>query len=161
MSFDDFKKPNRFVGMHAHDGYSTYDGLGYPADHLDFVLENGMDAFPSPTTATATHFPSSGSTVRNYASKDTRSAPSQVVSSTLFHALRNGKRSIRLIAIESRRNVMPVSRKPYLRSTSTRMPRKTRLKAVTLLRMRRIARHTIRMLWIGSAAITWSSQHAT
>ena len=45
MSFDDFKKPNRFVGMHAHDGYSTYDGLGYPADHLDFVLENGMDAF--------------------------------------------------------------------------------------------------------------------
>ena len=45
MSFDDFKKPNRFVGMHGHDGYSTYDGLGYPADHLDFVLENGMDAF--------------------------------------------------------------------------------------------------------------------
>jgi DNA polymerase-3 subunit alpha len=45
VSFDNFKKPNRFVGMHAHDGYSTYDGLGYPADHLDFVLENGMDAF--------------------------------------------------------------------------------------------------------------------
>ena len=39
------RPPNRFVGLHAHDGFSTYDGLGYPADHIDFVLNNGMDAW--------------------------------------------------------------------------------------------------------------------
>ena len=38
-------KPNRFVGLHAHTGFSVFDGLGYPADHIDFVLENGMDAW--------------------------------------------------------------------------------------------------------------------
>ena len=38
-------KPKRFVGLHAHTGFSVFDGLGYPADHIDFVLENGMDAW--------------------------------------------------------------------------------------------------------------------
>lgn len=37
--------PKRFVGLHAHSGFSTYDGLGYPKEHMDFVLENGMDAW--------------------------------------------------------------------------------------------------------------------
>ena len=37
--------PNRFVGLHGHTGFSVFDGLGYPADHIDFVLENGMDAW--------------------------------------------------------------------------------------------------------------------
>ena len=37
--------PKRFVGLHAHDGSSVYDGLGYPNEHIDFVLENGMNAF--------------------------------------------------------------------------------------------------------------------
>ena len=45
MSFKNFKVPNRFVGLHGHSGFSTYDGLGYPADHIDFVLENQMDAW--------------------------------------------------------------------------------------------------------------------
>ena len=39
------RKPNRFVGLHAHDGFSTFDGLDYPQDHIDFVKSNGMDAF--------------------------------------------------------------------------------------------------------------------
>jgi len=39
------RKPNRFVGLHAHDGFSTFDGLDYPQDHIDFVRQNGMDAF--------------------------------------------------------------------------------------------------------------------
>ena len=34
--------PTKFVGLHCHSGFSVYDGLGYPADHIDFVLENGM-----------------------------------------------------------------------------------------------------------------------
>ena len=37
--------PQRFVGLHAHDGFSVNDGLGYPQEHLDFVVENGMDAW--------------------------------------------------------------------------------------------------------------------
>ena len=37
-------KPRHFVGLHAHDGFSTFDGLDYPQDHIDFVRENGMNA---------------------------------------------------------------------------------------------------------------------
>jgi DNA polymerase III subunit alpha len=37
--------PTRFVGLHGHTGFSVFDGLGYPSDHIDFVLENGMDAW--------------------------------------------------------------------------------------------------------------------
>lgn len=36
--------PNRFVGLHNHTGFSPYDGLGYPSEHFDFCLENGLDA---------------------------------------------------------------------------------------------------------------------
>jgi len=39
------RPPNRFVGLHAHSGFSTMDGLGYPAQHIDFVLKNGMDSW--------------------------------------------------------------------------------------------------------------------
>ena len=38
------KTPTKFVGLHAHDGFSTFDGLDYPQDHIDFVRENGMNA---------------------------------------------------------------------------------------------------------------------
>ena len=37
--------PTRFVGLHGHTGFSVFDGLGYPSDHIDFVIENGMDAW--------------------------------------------------------------------------------------------------------------------
>ena len=36
--------PTKFVGLHAHDGFSTFDGLDYPQDHIDFVMSNGMNA---------------------------------------------------------------------------------------------------------------------
>ena len=39
------RQPNRFVGMHAHSGFSTFDGMGYPQEHIDYVLENGMNAW--------------------------------------------------------------------------------------------------------------------
>ena len=32
------KPPNRFVSLHAHDGFSTFDGLDYPQEHIDFML---------------------------------------------------------------------------------------------------------------------------
>jgi DNA polymerase III subunit alpha len=46
MTIDIIRPPERFVGLHAHSGFSTFDGLGYPADHIDFVLSEaqGMDA---------------------------------------------------------------------------------------------------------------------
>ena len=39
------KPPNRFVSLHAHDGFSTFDGLDYPQEHIDFIRGNGMDAW--------------------------------------------------------------------------------------------------------------------
>ncbi len=39
------KVPSRFVGLHCHSGFSTFDGLDYPQDHIDSVIENGMDAW--------------------------------------------------------------------------------------------------------------------
>ena len=30
--------PTRFTGLHAHSSFSTFDGLGYPKEHIDFVL---------------------------------------------------------------------------------------------------------------------------
>jgi len=39
------KTPQRFVGMHAHDGFSTFDGLGYPQEHIDYIRASGMDAW--------------------------------------------------------------------------------------------------------------------
>ena len=37
--------PNKFISLHSHDGFSTFDGLGYPQEHIDFVIENGMDGW--------------------------------------------------------------------------------------------------------------------
>ncbi len=34
----------KFVGLHGHDTYSIFDGLGFPSDHMNFAYENGMDA---------------------------------------------------------------------------------------------------------------------
>ena len=47
LSFKNIIPPNRFVGLHAHSTFSTFDGMGYPSNHVDFVLseEQGMDAF--------------------------------------------------------------------------------------------------------------------
>jgi len=39
------KIPKNFTSLHAHDGFSTFDGLGYPQEHIDFVLQNGMDSW--------------------------------------------------------------------------------------------------------------------
>ena len=47
MSFNDkIIMPNRFAGLHCHSGTgSPYDGLGYPDQHIDFVLSNEMDSW--------------------------------------------------------------------------------------------------------------------
>jgi DNA polymerase III subunit alpha len=33
-----------FVGLHAHDGFSVGDGLGFPHEHFNFAYENGLEA---------------------------------------------------------------------------------------------------------------------
>ena len=33
-----------FVGLHAHDGFSIGDGLGFPDEHFDFAFSNGLEA---------------------------------------------------------------------------------------------------------------------
>ena len=42
-----FSGPKRFTGLHCHSSFSTFDGLGYPKDHIDFVTseEQGMDSW--------------------------------------------------------------------------------------------------------------------
>lgn len=37
--------PKKFVGLHAHDGFSTFDGLSNPQEHIDFIVNNGMDSW--------------------------------------------------------------------------------------------------------------------
>ena len=44
MSFD-LSRPQKFFGLHSHTGFSTFDGLGYPQEHIDFCLENGLDGW--------------------------------------------------------------------------------------------------------------------
>ena len=44
---DIIRPPDRFTGLHAHSGFSTWDGLGYPSDHINFILseQQGMDSW--------------------------------------------------------------------------------------------------------------------
>ncbi len=41
----DLMSPKRFVGLHSHTNASILDAIGTPNEHIDFVLENGMDAW--------------------------------------------------------------------------------------------------------------------
>lgn len=42
---DGREAPKRFVALHAHSNFSTFDGLDFPQEHIDYVIENGMDAW--------------------------------------------------------------------------------------------------------------------
>lgn len=42
---DILRPPSRFVSLHSHSHFSTYDGLGYPSDHMDFAVKNGLDGW--------------------------------------------------------------------------------------------------------------------
>jgi DNA polymerase-3 subunit alpha len=47
MSLKSIIPPTQFTGLHAHTSFSTFDGLGYPKDHIDFITseEQGMDSW--------------------------------------------------------------------------------------------------------------------
>lgn len=36
--------PKRFVGLHSHTGFSPFDGLGYPDEHMLHCMASGLDA---------------------------------------------------------------------------------------------------------------------
>ena len=36
------RQPTKFVGLHGHTGFSAFDGLGYPDEHFDFCITNGL-----------------------------------------------------------------------------------------------------------------------
>jgi hypothetical protein len=42
---DILRPPSNYVSLHGHDSFSSYDGLGYPADHIDFCIKNGLDGW--------------------------------------------------------------------------------------------------------------------
>ena len=44
---DLIRPPEKFVGFHSHSGFSSFDGLGYPEDHIKWVTSEaqGMDAW--------------------------------------------------------------------------------------------------------------------
>ena len=39
------RPPDRFVSIHGHTDFSPYDGLGHPAQHIDFCLGNKLDGW--------------------------------------------------------------------------------------------------------------------
>jgi len=41
----ELKRPEKFFGLHSHDGFSVFDGLGLPQEHIDFCAENGLDGW--------------------------------------------------------------------------------------------------------------------
>lgn len=47
--------PKRFVGLHAHDGFSTFDGMGLPQEHFDFVMSNTREELDVPALAITNH----------------------------------------------------------------------------------------------------------
>jgi DNA polymerase-3 subunit alpha len=38
-------RPTKFSGLHSHSGFSTFDGLGYPKEHMEWCIENGLDSW--------------------------------------------------------------------------------------------------------------------
>lgn len=45
MDKKDIQQPNKFVGLHAHSVVGSIgDAIGLPQEHIEFALNNGMDA---------------------------------------------------------------------------------------------------------------------
>lgn len=38
------KAPTKFVSAHNHTGFSPFDGLGFPNEHFEFAMQNGLKA---------------------------------------------------------------------------------------------------------------------
>ena len=47
--------PKKFINTHSHDGFSSYDGMGLPSEHFDFVCENTKNELEVPAMAITNH----------------------------------------------------------------------------------------------------------
>ena len=41
----DVTSPKRFLSLHNHTSFSVFDGLGYPNEHMDYCIENGVNGW--------------------------------------------------------------------------------------------------------------------
>ncbi len=62
-------KPTKFVGLHAHSSKSTYDGFGSADEHLQFALDNGMDAMAITDHGNMCAFPEAEQKARDFKGK--------------------------------------------------------------------------------------------
>jgi DNA polymerase III subunit alpha len=51
------KPPTKFVGLHAHSNASVFDGLGNATEHIDYAIENGMDALAMTDHGNSNNYP--------------------------------------------------------------------------------------------------------
>ena len=42
MSLKNIVPPDKFTGLHAHTTFSTFDAIGYPDDHIDFITSESQ-----------------------------------------------------------------------------------------------------------------------
>ena len=42
MSLENITPPDRFTGLHSHTTFSTFDAIGYPSDHIDFITSEAQ-----------------------------------------------------------------------------------------------------------------------
>lgn len=49
------KLPKKFTGLHAHDGFSTFDGMGLPKEHFEYVISNTKEEGNIPALAITNH----------------------------------------------------------------------------------------------------------
>jgi len=64
-------KPNKFVSLHSHTNKSTYDGFGSADEHLQFALDNGMDAMAITDHGNMCAFPEAEQKARDLKNKGT------------------------------------------------------------------------------------------
>jgi DNA polymerase-3 subunit alpha len=62
-------KPNKFVGLHAHSNRSTFDGFGSADEHLQFALDNGMDAMAITDHGNMCSFPEAEQKAKDFKGK--------------------------------------------------------------------------------------------
>ena len=83
--------PTKFVGFHGHTGFSVFDGLGYPSDHIDFVLENGMDAWALTDHGNGSGLAHATNTPQSFKSKVSSFGRFMAANFTLSRRLKTGR----------------------------------------------------------------------
>lgn len=62
-------KPTKFVGLHGHTQRSMFDGFGSADEHLQFAIDNGMDAMAITDHGNMCAFPEAEQKARDFKNK--------------------------------------------------------------------------------------------